>query len=117
MALSLLIQSLWTPKSSARTGIFSNRNGNPRLQSRIFVAEVQGPRRCVSCTTTPISDQSLSSNSTAQMDATLFRDNRLALDWLGSGKFAIAFYVQKAEEAEEKGLSVQQFKQLLKEGV
>jgi ABC-type Fe3+ transport system substrate-binding protein len=51
------------------------------------------------------------------MDATLFRDNRLALDWLGSGKFAIAFYVQKVEEAEEKGLSVQQFKQSLKEGV
>lgn len=36
------------------------------------------------------------------MDATLFRDNRLALDWLGSGKFAIAFYIQKVEEAEEK---------------
>jgi hypothetical protein len=46
------------------------------------------------------------------MDATLFRDNRLALDWLGSGKFAIAFYVQKVEEAEEKGLSVRQFKSL-----
>jgi iron(III) transport system substrate-binding protein len=51
------------------------------------------------------------------MDATLYRDNRLALDWIGSGKFAIAFYVQKVEEAEEKGLSVQQFKQPLKEGV
>jgi iron(III) transport system substrate-binding protein len=51
------------------------------------------------------------------MDATLYRDNRLALDWIGSGKFAIAFYVQKVEEAEEKGLSVQQFKQSLKEGV
>ena len=51
------------------------------------------------------------------MDATLFRDNRLPLDWLGSGKFAIAFYVQKVEEAEEKGLSVRQFKQSLKEGV
>jgi iron(III) transport system substrate-binding protein len=51
------------------------------------------------------------------MDATLYRDNRLALDWIGSGKFAIAFYVQKVEEAEEKGLSVQQLKQSLKEGV
>src|SRR6266498_5883452 len=51
------------------------------------------------------------------MDATLFRDNRLALDWLGSGKFSIAFYVQNVEEAEEKGLSVRQFKQPLKEGV
>ena len=51
------------------------------------------------------------------MDATLFRDNRLALDWIASGKFAVAFYIQKVEEAEEKGLPVQQFKQALKEGV
>jgi iron(III) transport system substrate-binding protein len=51
------------------------------------------------------------------MDATLYRDNRLALDWIGSGKFAIAFYVQNVEEAEEKGLSVQQFRQALNEGV
>jgi ABC-type Fe3+ transport system substrate-binding protein len=51
------------------------------------------------------------------MDATLFRDNRLALDWLASGKFSIAFYVQNVEEAEEKGLPVEQFRQSLKEGV
>jgi iron(III) transport system substrate-binding protein len=51
------------------------------------------------------------------MDATLFRDNRLALDWIASGKFALAFYIQKVEEVEEKGLPVQQFKQALKEGV
>lgn len=51
------------------------------------------------------------------MDATLYRDNRLALDWLGSGKYSIAFYVQKVEEAEMKGLPVQQFKQTMKEGV
>jgi iron(III) transport system substrate-binding protein len=51
------------------------------------------------------------------MDATLFRDNRLALDWLGGGKFAIAFFVQKVEEAETKGLPVTQFKQTMKEGV
>ena len=51
------------------------------------------------------------------MDATLFRDNRLALDWLGGGKFSIAFFVQKVEEAESKGLPVGQFKQTMKEGV
>jgi iron(III) transport system substrate-binding protein len=51
------------------------------------------------------------------MDATLYRDNRLALDWLGSGKYSIAFFVQKVEEAETKGLPVQQFKQTMKEGV
>jgi len=51
------------------------------------------------------------------MDATLYRDNRLALDWLGSGKFSIAFFVQKVEEAEIKGLPVIQFKQTMKEGV
>ena len=53
----------------------------------------------------------------AGMDATLYRDNRLALDWLGSGKYSIAFYVQKVEEAEIKGVPVQQFKQTMKEGV
>lgn len=51
------------------------------------------------------------------MEATLYRDNRLALDWLGSGKYSIAFYVQKVEEAEIKGVPVQQFKQSMKEGV
>ena len=51
------------------------------------------------------------------MDATLYRDNRLALDWLGSGKFSLAFFVQKVEEAETKGLPVMQFRQALKEGV
>ena len=51
------------------------------------------------------------------MDATLYRDNRLALDWLGSGKFALAFFVQKVEEAEIKGLPVLQFRQPMKEGV
>jgi len=51
------------------------------------------------------------------MDATLYRDNRLALDWLGSGKFSIGFFVQKVEEAEAKGLPVVQFRQALKEGV
>jgi iron(III) transport system substrate-binding protein len=51
------------------------------------------------------------------MDATLYRDNRLALDWLGSGKFSLAFFVQKVEEAEAKGLPVVQFRQAMKEGV
>lgn len=51
------------------------------------------------------------------MDATLYRDNRLALDWLGSGKFSLAFFVQKVEEAENKGLPVSQFRQAMKEGV
>ena len=53
----------------------------------------------------------------AGVDATLHRDNRLTLDWLGSGKYSIAFYVQKVEEAEIKGVPVQQFKQTMKEGV
>jgi len=52
-----------------------------------------------------------------EMDATLFRDNRLALDWLGSGKFAIAFFVQNPEEVQEKGLPVESFKLAMKEGV
>jgi iron(III) transport system substrate-binding protein len=51
------------------------------------------------------------------MDATLYRDNRLALDWLASGKFSLAFFVQKVEEAEAKGLPVVQFRQAMKEGV
>ncbi len=51
------------------------------------------------------------------MDATFYRDNRIALDWLGSGKFSIGFFVQKVEEAEAKGLPVVQFRQALKEGV
>jgi iron(III) transport system substrate-binding protein len=51
------------------------------------------------------------------MDVMLYRDNRLALDWLGSGKYAIAFFVQKVEEAETRGLPVLQFKQTMKEGV
>jgi iron(III) transport system substrate-binding protein len=51
------------------------------------------------------------------MDATLYRDNRLALDWLGSGKFSLAFFIQKVQEAEAKGLPVVQFRQAMKEGV
>jgi iron(III) transport system substrate-binding protein len=51
------------------------------------------------------------------MDATLYRDNRLAIDWLGSGKYSISFFIQKLEEAEIKGVPVLQFKQTMKEGV
>jgi iron(III) transport system substrate-binding protein len=51
------------------------------------------------------------------MDATLFRDSRLALDGVASGKFAIAYFVQNVEEAETKGLPVRQFKQTLKQGI
>ena len=51
------------------------------------------------------------------MDTTLYRDSRMALDWLASGKYAVAFFVQNIEEAESKGLPVQQFKHPLKEGI
>jgi iron(III) transport system substrate-binding protein len=51
------------------------------------------------------------------MEATLFRDNHLALDWLASGKFPIAFFVQSPEELQEKGLPVEPFKLAMKEGV
>lgn len=52
-----------------------------------------------------------------EMDATLFRDNRQALDWLASGKFPIAFFVQNVEELQEKGFPVEPFKLTMKEGV
>jgi iron(III) transport system substrate-binding protein len=52
-----------------------------------------------------------------EMDATLFRDNHIALDWLASGKFPIAFFVQSPEELQEKGLPVEPFKMAMKEGV
>ena len=51
------------------------------------------------------------------MDSTLYRDNRLALDWLGSGKYSIAFYVQKSKKPSSKDCRSQQFKQAMKEGV
>ena len=52
-----------------------------------------------------------------EMDATLFRDNHIALDWLASGKFPIAFFVQSPEEVQEKGLPVEPLKLAMKEGV
>lgn len=52
-----------------------------------------------------------------EMEATLFRDNHIALDWLASGKFPIAFFVQSPEELQEKGLPVEPLKQAMKEGV
>ena len=91
----------------------------PKWKAKITVQDLRGPG------TTPLRfmyyNPDLGAVFVKQlyggMDATLYRDNRIALDWIASGKFAIAFYVQKVEEAEEKGLPVQQFKQALKEGV
>jgi iron(III) transport system substrate-binding protein len=53
----------------------------------------------------------------SEMDATLFRDNHLALDWLASGKVALTFFVQGPEELQEKGLPVEPLKIAMKEGV
>ena len=75
------------------------------------------PRRCVFCITIPISGPKFVRQLYSGMDATLYRDNRLAIDWLGSGKYSISFFVQKLEEAEIKGVPVLQFKQTMKEGV
>ena len=52
-----------------------------------------------------------------EMEATLFRDNHIALDWVAGGKFPIAFFVQSPEELQEKGLPVEPLKIAMKEGV
>jgi len=51
-----------------------------------------------------------------EMDATLFRDTRQAVDWLASGKFAICFFCPGAETARQQGLPVDSLKKPLKEG-
>lgn len=51
-----------------------------------------------------------------EMDVTLFRDNRLAVDWLGSGKFAICFFCNEVDAARRQGLPVDTFKEVMREG-
>ncbi|HEY3302460.1 MAG TPA: extracellular solute-binding protein [Candidatus Binatia bacterium] len=51
-----------------------------------------------------------------EMDVTLFRDSRQAIDWLGSGKFAICFFCPGVETAKRQGLPVDDWNKLLKEG-
>ena len=52
-----------------------------------------------------------------EMDVTLFRNNRQALDWLGTGKYAIAFFPLRVAEAKATGLPVDSLKLVMKEGV
>lgn len=52
-----------------------------------------------------------------EMDVTLFRNNRQALDWLGTGKFALAFFPLRVAEAKATGLPVDSLKLIMKEGV
>jgi iron(III) transport system substrate-binding protein len=51
-----------------------------------------------------------------EMDVTLYRDNRLASDWLGSGKFALCFFCNDIDQAKRQGLPVDSFRDALKEG-
>lgn len=50
------------------------------------------------------------------MDATLYRDGRLATDWLGAGKFAFCFFCNDIDAAKRQGLAVDSFREVLKEG-
>ncbi len=52
-----------------------------------------------------------------EMDVTLFRNNRQALDWLGTGRFALAFFPLRVAEAKATGLPVDSLKLIMKEGV
>lgn len=51
-----------------------------------------------------------------EMDVALFRDNRLAVDWLGSGKYAICFFCNEVDAARRQGLLVDTFKEVMREG-
>lgn len=53
-----------------------------------------------------------------EMDATIFRDIRQSIDWLGSGKFAICFFCHRGfvRQAKFQGLPVETFG-AMKEGV
>jgi iron(III) transport system substrate-binding protein len=51
-----------------------------------------------------------------EMDPTLFRDNRFAVDWLASGKFALCFFCNDVDVAQRQGLAVDTFKEIMKEG-
>lgn len=52
----------------------------------------------------------------SEMDTTLFGDTRQAVDWIGSGKFAICFFCPGAETARRQGLPVDSFRKSMKEG-
>ncbi len=52
-----------------------------------------------------------------EMNITLFRNNRQALDWLGTGRFALAFFPLRVAEAKATGLPVDSLKSVMKEGV
>ena len=51
-----------------------------------------------------------------EMDVTLYRDGRLATDWLASGKFALCFFCNDTDAAKRQGLPVDSFRDVLKEG-
>jgi ABC-type Fe3+ transport system substrate-binding protein len=50
------------------------------------------------------------------MDVTLYRDGRLATDWLAGGKFALCFFCNDTDAAKRQGLPVDSFRDVLKEG-
>lgn len=45
----------------------------------------------------------------AEMDVTLSRDDRQAMDWLAVGKFALCLFCGRIEEARRQGLPVEEF--------
>jgi iron(III) transport system substrate-binding protein len=51
-----------------------------------------------------------------EMDVTLYRDGRLATDWLAGGKFALCFFCNDTDAAKRQGLPVDSFRDVLKEG-
>jgi iron(III) transport system substrate-binding protein len=53
-----------------------------------------------------------------EMDTTLFRDTRLSVDWLASGKFAICYFCYSTDvsAAQKQGLPVAALEFMLKEG-
>jgi iron(III) transport system substrate-binding protein len=52
----------------------------------------------------------------SEMDVTLYRDGRLATDWLASGKFALCFFCNNTDAAKQQGLPVDSLRDVLKEG-
>lgn len=52
----------------------------------------------------------------SEMDVMLFRDNRLAVDWLATGKFAMCFFCNEVDAARRQGLPVDTFKEIMREG-
>lgn len=45
----------------------------------------------------------------SEMDVTYSRDERQMIDWLGAGKYAIAFFVTEVEAAAKQGLPIRDF--------